>query len=200
MNENNEEKEINNIEPVTTPVVEQKEDKKKKSKKEQWKKLLLKEVLPVVAVVIAVFFIRDFLMSPVLVNGSSMDPTLHNGDVMILNKIGYKYNGINRFDIVVIKTDNTMLIKRVIGLPNENIKMVNDELYIDGTKIDQDFLEDNVHTDDFEYNTKDKCYFVMGDNREVSLDSRMLGWFDISKIIGTTKFTIYPFNRLGSKN
>ena len=96
--------------------------------------------------------------------------------------------------------ENIELIESVLKEIYEIVKETSLELYINGNKLEQDFLEDNVQTDDFEYNTKDNCYFVMGDNREVSLDSRMLGCFDISKIEGTTKFTIYPFNRLGSKN
>ena len=107
-----------------------KKKKRKSNSKNKTKNFIIKEILPIVVIVLVIFFIRDYLVTPVLVNGSSMDPTLHDGDVMILNKIGYKCGGLDRFDIVVIKTDSTMLIKRIIGLPNENIKVIDNELYI----------------------------------------------------------------------
>jgi signal peptidase I len=163
-------------------------------------KTIFKELLPFVIIIIAVLFVKNFIMTPIQVNGNSMDGTLRDGDIMILNKISYKLHGIKRFDIVVIKTEDTLLIKRVIGLPNEKVKVENNKLYINGKELEQDFLDEKVETDDFEYTNEDNCYFVMGDNRDVSLDSRDLGCFDISKIQGTTSMTIFPFNRLGKKN
>ena len=159
----------------------------------------LKDLIPILVIILSILLIKKYVVAPVQVNGSSMDSTLESGDIMILNKISYKIHGIERFDIVVIKTGETLLIKRVIGLPNERIEMDGNVLYINGEIVAEDFLEDDTVTENFAYKTGDNCYFVMGDNRSISLDSRELGCFDISKIQGTTSLTIYPFNRFGTK-
>lgn len=190
MNEKNIKNENNN-ENVT---ITSKEEKKKFDAKS-----ILKDVIPFIVAIIAILLIKEYIVTPIQVNGNSMDSTLKDGDIMILNRISYKIHGIKRFDIIVIDTDDTLLIKRVIGLPNEKIQVKDNVLYINGKEVKEDFLGENTITSDFEYTTKDDCYFVMGDNRDISLDSRDLGCFDIDKIEGTTKFTIYPFNRLGNK-
>lgn len=159
----------------------------------------IKEFAPFVAIIVIVLLIKQFIITPVQVNGASMDPTLANGDIMILDKITYKIRGIKRFDIVVVKNGDTLLIKRVIGLPNEVVKVEGNKLFIDGEEIDQDFLSEDELTDDFETHVNDDCYFVMGDNRNLSLDSRNLGCFNKDKILGTTSLTIFPLNRLGTK-
>ncbi len=159
----------------------------------------IKEFAPFVAIIVIVLLIKQFIITPVQVNGASMDPTLANGDIMILDKITYKIRGIKRFDIVVVRNGDTLLIKRVIGLPNEVVKVEGNKLFIDGEEIDQDFLSEDELTDDFETHVNDDCYFVMGDNRNLSLDSRNLGCFNKDKILGTTSLTIFPLNRLGTK-
>lgn len=160
---------------------------------------IIKEVIPYVIIILVVLLIKQFIITPIQVNGSSMYPTLKNGDLMILNKIGYSFGSINRFDIVVIDTDNSYLIKRVIGLPGEEVKYEDNELYINNEKIEEPFLKDQV-TNDLVVNLKDDCYFVLGDNRVNSRDSRDFGCFDRSKIRGKASFTFFPFDRLGVKN
>ena len=159
---------------------------------------LVKEFVPYIIILVVVVLLRTFVVTPILVQGESMEDILYNGEVLLLKKYDRNYN---RFDIVVISSsvEGDSLVKRVIGWPGESIRYKNNRLYIDGEIVEDPY--DNGTTSNFqEILLGDDEYFVLGDNREVSLDSRMLGWFDISKIIGTTKFTIYPFNRLGSKN
>jgi len=163
-------------------------------------KRIIKEVIPYFVIIIFVLLIKQFVVTPIQVNGDSMDPTLKNGDLMILNKLSYKLGSINRFDIVVIDKDDTYIIKRVIGLPGEIVKYENNKLYINGAEMEEGFLPEGKETNDFEYNVKDNCYFVMGDNRQISLDSRELGCFDISKIKGKTSLSFFPFNRFGYKS
>ena len=136
-------------------------------------------------------------MTPVKVNGTSMNDTLNHGDTMILNKIDVKVNQLKRFDIVVIETGDTYLIKRVIGLPNETIKYEDGKLYINGKKINDPYYK-NGNTKDFD-NVKipEDNYFVMGDNRNDSIDSRIIGVIDKEDIIGTTKLVIFPFKNIG---
>ena len=118
---------------------------------------------------------------------------------MILNKLSYKFGDIHRFDIVVVDNGNSNIIKRVIGLPGEIVKFEDNKLYINGDQIEETFLPDGKITNDFEYKVADNCYFVMGDNRQISRDSRSFGCFDISKIVGRTSLTFFPFNRFGNK-
>lgn len=130
-----------------------------------------------------------------------MYPTLDNKDIMILNKIGYEVDGLERFDIVVVKYYDKYLIKRVIGLPGDNIKYKDNKLYINDEYVEEPFLNDDVVTWDFEMvgTVPEDSYFVMGDNRVVSTDSRDLGTFKKSRIIGKTNFTVYPFSNFGTK-
>ena len=76
-----------------------------------------------------------------------MNPTLRNGDIMLLNEIGYRLNGVDRFDIVVIDTDDDVIIKRVIGLPGEKIEYAYNKLYVNGENVVENFKHDD--TDDF---------------------------------------------------
>ena len=163
-------------------------------------KRIFKEAIPFVIIIAIVLLFKQFVATPIQVNGDSMYPTLKNGDLMLLNKLGYNFGSINRFDIVVVDKGDTYIIKRVIGLPGEHIEYIDSKLYIDGEEVEESFLEENVHTYDFEAYATEDCYFVMGDNRPISLDSRELGCFDISKIKGKTSFTFFPFSRLGFKN
>ena len=90
----------------------------------------IKNVLSYVLVIIVAFLIKMYVFSPIRVNGTSMYPTLNEGDIMLLNEIGYYINGVNRFDIVVVKTDDDRIIKRVIGLPGETVEYKDNILYI----------------------------------------------------------------------
>ncbi len=166
---------------------------------EEKKKGIFREILPFAIIIVVVLLVKNFIMTPIQVNGDSMYSTLKNGDIMILNKIGYKLHSLKRFEIVVIKNNDTLLIKRIIGLPGETVKVEKNILYIDGEEVSQPFLDANNLTNDFETVVGEDCYFVMGDNRDISLDSRELGCFDISKIQGTTSLTIFPFDRFGGK-
>ncbi|WP_315007432.1 signal peptidase I [uncultured Granulicatella sp.] len=151
-----------------------------------------------------------FLGRPFTVSGASMYPTLHNGDRMILSKIG----DINRFDVVVLKApdENVEYIKRVIGMPGDTLEMKQGVLYINGKKIEQPFIntealqKQTVFIDDFtlqsligETKIPEGKYFVMGDNRGVSRDSRMIGLIDRKAIEGKAVFTIWPMNQFGGQ-
>lgn len=151
-----------------------------------------------------------FLGRPFTVSGASMYPTLHNGDRMVLSKIG----DIHRFDVVILKApdENVEYIKRVIGMPGDTIEMKSGVLYINGKKVDQPFIntealaKQTVFIDDFtlesltdESKVPEGKYFVLGDNRGVSKDSRMIGFIDRSAIEGKAVFTIWPFGRIGGQ-
>ena len=132
-----------------------------------------------------------------------MDTTLQDKEIMILNKINYKLNDIERFDIVVIKKDDSYLIKRIIGLPGETLKYVDDKLYINDKEIKEYFK--NQSTQDFDIielgydKIPNDCYFAIGDNRKDSLDSRIFGCFKKEDILGSANLVLLPLNNFGYK-
>ena len=165
-----------------------------------WKieKNYLKEFLPYFIIILVVVFIKLFVVSPIRVNGASMNPTLNDKDIMLLDEISYRFSDIQRFDIVVVKEEDEYLIKRVIGLPGEVVEYKNDKLYIDGKYVKEDFK----HKETFDFSTtlgKDE-YFIMGDNRTNSTDSRVFGPISRDKIMGKTSLTILPISRFGNKD
>lgn len=131
-----------------------------------------------------------------------MTPTLHDKDIMILNKIVYRFNDIKRFDIVVIKKDDGQdIIKRVIGLPGDKVEYKDNKLYINGKVVKENFLHadtEDLDTEKFGSLTVPKnSYYVLGDNRKNSIDSRYLGFIPKNEIEGRARYIIYPFKRYG---
>jgi signal peptidase I len=160
-------------------------------------KKIIREYLPYILVIILVLLIKKFVVTPIKVNGESMMTTLHDGDIMILNIIDYKFNDIKRFDIVVVDEGDEYIIKRVIGLPGEEVTYKDNKLYINGKRVKDNYGSDV--TEDFTVTVADDSYFVLGDNRTNSLDSRYFGSFKKSSILGKTSLVLFPFNRFGNK-
>lgn len=204
----NEEKTIND---ATFSSIEERRQDRINKKKQKKPHPILSEIISwiwsiiVACVLMAVLYF--FIGRPFTVSGQSMYPTLHNGDHMIMSKLG----GINRFDVVILKApdEDKEYIKRVIGMPGDTVEVKSGVLYINGKVVEQPFINsDNskktVFIDDFtlkELTGVDKVpegkYFVMGDNRGVSKDSRMIGFIDASAIEGKAVFTVWPINRIG---
>ncbi|MDT2678972.1 signal peptidase I [Enterococcus gallinarum] len=154
------------------------------------------------------FLIRAFLLIPVPVGGNSMEGTLRQGDMVLIEKI----SPIKRFDVVVFQMpDGSTYIKRVIGLPGESIRYENDQLYVNDQPVDENFLvknrkndHENVsYTNDFDLQSllgveklgKDS-YFVIGDNRRASKDSRSFGAISGDAILGSARFVYYPLTHM----
>lgn len=157
-------------------------------------KKFLKEYYPYLVIILVVVLVRTFLVTPGLVNGDSMKDTLFNNDLVIVNKIALK-KGINRFDIVVVKADNTTIIKRVIGLPNEKVQYIDNKLYINDELVETPF--EFKDTNDFEMTSGEDEYVVLGDNRGISKDSRYFGPVSRSQIKGKVNLVIFPFKHFG---
>ncbi len=155
---------------------------------------IIKSLIPYIIIIIVVILVRTFIATPVRVNGSSMYPTLKGNEIMLLNKLGH----INRFDIVVLKIDGREdnLIKRIIGLPGETVEIKDNEIYINDKKIEDKYGYGVTYNIDKVTLKKDE-YFILGDNRKISLDSRVFGTIHKDEIKGTTDFIMYPFKSFG---
>lgn len=163
----------------------------------------------VFAVVLSVG-IRVFLFTPVSVEGASMMPTFENEEKVIVNIIGPALSDYNRFDVIVFKAPSGKnYIKRIIGLPGDRVEYHDDELFINGEKFDEPYLETNRAelldsgdlTGDFtlqdtldEEVVPEGHYFVLGDNRRYSSDSRdiRVGFVAQEKILGTVPVVVWP--------
>ncbi len=161
-----------------------------------------KEWISYIVIIVVVVLIRTFIATPVIVDGSSMIPNLVDNQVLILYKLNKNYK---RFDIVVIdhkvNGTNEHLVKRVIGLPGEYVEYKDSKLYINKKEVAEKFID--VTTADFSLaklgylEIPDGYYFVVGDNRGDSSDSRILGLIPANEIKGKIKFSLFPFNRFG---
>jgi len=157
-------------------------------------KKFLKECWPYMVIFVLVILTRTFLITPVKVNGSSMDNTLQDGEIMLL----YKLAKIERNDIVVIdkSVQGSNLIKRIIAMPGEKVSCENGAIFINGKRFNDKYA--NGITSDFEEITlKDDEYFVLGDNRLVSEDSRSFGPVKKKDVSGEANIIIYPFSKFG---
>lgn len=155
----------------------------------------------IVFALVIVFICRAFIFTPVAVKGESMEPTLENKDKVVISKL----SGSDRFDVIVFKepVKDEQYIKRVIGLPGETVEMKDDVLYINGKPYEEPYLENNNITSDFtlkeltgQEKVPDGCFFVLGDNRMNSKDSRELGFISAESIIGEAKFRYYPLQEI----
>lgn len=166
-------------------------------------KNFIKECIPYVIIILVVVLIRTFIATPIMVSGDSMRPNFHDGEVLIEKKIGYNGKNIERFDIVVIKDGNDEIIKRIIGLPYEHISYKNNKLYVNDELVQEDFK----FNDTADFNLEEICtcsnipdgkYLVLGDNRPISKDSRIIGLIDEKDILGKAIFRLWPISKIGS--
>lgn len=153
-----------------------------------------------IIVIVVVLIIVLYVVSLQQVVGPSMQPNLNNGDVLILSKIHYRLFDIKRNDVIVLNDEkNKFMIKRVIGLPGETISYKDNILYIDGVAYNEKLYEGITTADfdlkDLEYDKiPEDTYFVLGDNRGNSTDSRILGPISKEDIIGKVMVKIWPLN------
>lgn len=154
---------------------------------------IIKAVIPYIIIIITVVVIRTYVLTPVIVSGTSMDDTLKNGELLLLKKYDKSYE---RFDIVVFDYGDSKLVKRIIGLPGETLEYKDGVLYINGEEVEDPFA---LATKDFKLSDlnidviPEGHYFVMGDNRSNSSDSRIIGPISVETINGTTSFSLWPF-------
>jgi len=173
-------------------------------------KTFSRELLTIVLIALVAFLIiQFFLVEKAIVDGSSMEPNLHDNEVILVNKVAYLCSEPHRGDVIIFKppavypTDKD-LIKRVIGLPGETVEMKEGVIYIHQADGNILVLDENNYIDNpsVSYYISDvipeDCYFVLGDNRNNSTDSRVFGVVSRSDIDGKAWFVISPLSEWGS--
>jgi len=168
------------------------------------------EIVKVVIISLAIIIpVRYFLIQPFYVKGASMEPNFHDHEYLIINEIVYRFFEPQRGDIVVFrypKDPSQYFIKRIIGLPGEKVKIKDNKVYIyndqypNGIAINEDiYLADEEPTPNIgktEFILGQGEYFVLGDNREASLDSRKFGTVSRRLIIGKAWVRGWPFDKI----
>ncbi|SDC19357.1 signal peptidase I [Pelagirhabdus alkalitolerans] len=167
----------------------------------------------IVISLVIVLVVREFVMTPSIVKGDSMLPNLSDGDRIIISKL----HTINRFDEIAFMSPDTNdnYVKRVVGMPGDRVQIIDDILYINGTPYEEAYLDDleaplieeGFFTRDFDLErdqgyqvVPEGFYFVLGDNRPISRDSRDFGIIEKDSVIGEVIFRIWPLEGVGTIN
>ena len=169
---------------------------------------LLNTAIYLLCVLGAVWLVITFVGQRTEVEGASMENTLHNGDNLVVDKLSYRFHDPERFDIIVFPfqfQDNTYYIKRIIGLPGETVQIMDDgSIYINGEKLEENYGMEVIKPETIGRAAEpielgDDEYFVMGDNRNNSSDSRtdMVGNITRENIIGKAWLRIWPVSDFG---
>ena len=156
---------------------------------------LIKTLLPYLLIIVVIILIRTFIITPVRVDGTSMNKTLADGDILLL----YKLAKIDRFDIVVLdeEYDDEIIIKRIIGLPGETVEIKDGDIYINDILMPDDEYAYGDTSDYDKITLGNDEYFILGDNRLISKDSRYFGAVKKDDIMGEAVFRLWPFSGFG---
>lgn len=161
----------------------------------------LRDSIKYIVVIVLVILLKIYIISPGQVMEESMEPTLYQNDIILLEKVTYMFKDVERFDIVVLSyPDQKFVVKRIIGLPGETIEYKNNELLVNNEVVEEVFLTEN--TEDYgPVTVPEGKYFVVGDNRDVSIDSRSnsVGFISEDDILGKNLLVIWPFSSFGVK-
>ncbi len=156
-------------------------------------------------------FIRAFFFSNYVVEGESMMPTLQDGNKLIVNKIGFQMEDLDRFDVIVFHANEEEdFVKRIIGLPGDTLEYKDDQLYVNGKKVDEPYLDKYRYqglarrlTEDFTLLEKtgeevvpEGKLFVLGDNRLGSWDSRQFGFISVEQVVGKVNLRYWPLDHM----
>jgi len=165
------------------------------------------DILEVIVGAVAIFLVLYLLvMQPHKVDGNSMQPNYPDAEYLLTDKISYRFNNPQRGDVVVLKSpiEDKEYIKRVIGLPGETISLKEGRVYINDQKLEEKYLASDLLTggnqalpENGSYKVPEGEYFVMGDNRPNSLDSRVFGSIAKNKILGRAWLVYWPVNKAG---
>lgn len=163
-------------------------------------KEFLKDSFKIIISVVIFLVIVVYIFSITQVVGNSMNPTLQNKELFIVNKLQYRVSEVKRGDIISLEyADTKYLIKRVIGMPGDKVYIKNSKVYINDKLLEESYIPKDYQYSDFDlkasfgYDTiPENMYFVLGDNRENSKDSREIGLVKKEEIIGKISWRIWP--------
>ncbi len=207
-----------------TPVEGKKGKKDKKKENRTVGQEILSWVLTILVAVVAALVIRSVIFEPVRVDGESMDDTLANGEIMFVSKFDYSSTWLTlpwqdnakketaprftiggdpkRFDVVICRypgRGDTNFVKRVVGLPGDTIQLIDGYLYVNDEKYDEPYINDDYRTGRLNtfgpYTVPEGKFFVMGDHRNNSNDSRSVGPIERNMIVGHVRQVLYPFSQ-----
>ena len=207
-----------------TPVEGKKGKKDKKKENRTVGQEILSWVLTILVAVVAALVIRSVIFEPVRVDGESMDDTLANGEIMFVSKFDYSSTWLTlpwqdnakketaprftiggdpkRFDVVICRypgRGDTNFVKRVVGLPGDTIQLIDGYLYVNDEKYDEPYINDDYRTGRLNtfgpYTVPEGKFFVMGDHRNNSNDSRSVGPIERNMIVGHVRQVLYPFGQ-----
>ena len=200
-----------------------KKNKKEKEKRTVGQEIL-SWVLTILVAVVAALVIRSVIFEPVRVDGQSMDDTLADGEIMFVSKFDYSSTWLclpwqdteakenaprftlggnpQRFDVVICRypgRGDTNFVKRVVGLPGDTIQLIDGDLYVNDEKYDEPYINDEYRTGRLNtfgpYTVPEGKFFVMGDHRNNSHDSRSVGPIDRNMIVGNVRQVVFPFGQ-----
>jgi signal peptidase I len=166
------------------------------------------ENLTLIAIALTLaLLIRTFIAEPRLIPSESMYPTLHTGDRLVVEKVSYRFHPPETGDIVVFETPpelqrrgydkNQAFIKRIIGKPGEVISVANGKVYLNGQPLQEDYIAEPPNQPFPTVKIPEDEFFVMGDNRNDSNDSRYWGFLPQQNLIGRATFRFWPLDRIG---
>lgn len=184
---------------VSLPTKAQVETERKRYRRQKAYNKALRGTIYVLTIVAAVAVLIATLILPVLqIEGKSMEPTLSNGDIVLL----IKTTRFERGDLCAFTWNNKLLVKRVIGLPGDWIEIDTDgTVYRNGEKLDEPYVQQQAFGEcdlEFPFHVPQEQYFVIGDMRESSIDSRntLIGCISKDQIVGKVFFRIWPFKSM----
>ncbi len=168
---------------------------------------VIREIIETIVLVLLIFFAVHFSIQPFRVNGPSMQPNLYTNNLVVVNLLAYDFGSPQRGDVIVfhppITTDpNIYYVKRIIAIPGDTIRITATAVYVDGKKLDEPYIH-NLGSTTIENlvvvpqtTLKTNQYWVMGDNRQDSQDSRFFGPISRRAIVGKAEVVIWPMNSL----
>ncbi|BAY86830.1 signal peptidase I [Calothrix parasitica NIES-267] len=172
-----------------------------------WRSLRENLILITIALVLA-FFIRTFIAEPRYIPSDSMLPTLETGDRLVIEKISYRFNSPKFGDIVVFQpppelqrrgySQDQAFIKRIIGTPGDTLKIDDGKVYLNGNILQEDYIKEPPLQAFQLVRVPQNQYFMMGDNRNDSNDSRYWGFLPKKNMIGKAIFRFWPLGRIGA--
>lgn len=174
-------------------------------KPNKWMKEIKEIVVTFLIAFVVIKLITMFLVIPIKIVGDSMIPNYHNNEIGIANRLAARLGHIDYNDVVVANDhqDGFYIIKRVVALPGDTVEMIDGDVFVNGIKRDDSFvnqytneIKNDPYADYPKTTLTDNQYFLLGDNRPYSKDSRELGAFDQEDIFAVSGVIIFPFNKI----